>query len=184
MMYLLPLLCKMIDGLQIESFCPMGTDVVEWFSHNTGFVEFLSVLLGGQFRLPFLFTECMKKHLISCLSMTISLNVFQSCFYILHPFSMLSHSLSVRGHQSFLFCCYTPFFEILLLNLSTYWQWYYTQNNNLHPQWVFNSMDESMWEDHKRGWTNKEIYFFMLHIRKTPKTYNQDTGRSTWQTFL
>lgn len=30
----------------------------------------------------------------------------------------------------------TPFFQILLLNLSTYWQWYYTgllQKNNLHP---------------------------------------------------
>lgn len=41
MMYLLPSLWQMIDGLQIESFCLMGTDVVEWFSHCSGFVGFL-----------------------------------------------------------------------------------------------------------------------------------------------
>lgn len=67
MMYLLPLLCQMIDGLQIESFIPTGTDVVERFSDNTGFVEFLSVLLCGQSRLLLLFTEGLKKHLSVCL---------------------------------------------------------------------------------------------------------------------
>lgn len=102
LLWLLPLLWQMIDGFQIESFCLMGADVVEWFSHS-GFVEFLSVLPCGQLRLPFLFTEYMKKYLISCLSVTISLNVSQSCFYILHPFSVLSRSLAVSGAQMFLF---------------------------------------------------------------------------------
>lgn len=80
-----------------------GKNAVEWFSHNTGCVEFLSVLLCGQFRLPSLFTERIKKHLISGLCRF--LLMFCRILYILHSFSMPSHSMLMRRVEKILFCC-------------------------------------------------------------------------------
>lgn len=89
------------------------------FSHSNHFVEFLSVLPCGQLKLHPLFTECIKNHMISCLSMTVYLNILQ---ILSLSFSMPSHNLLVRILLSFPFAVTTPFFEILFLNLSVYWQ--------------------------------------------------------------
>lgn len=89
------------------------------FLHNNHFVEFLSVLPCGQLKLYPLFTECIKNHIISCLSMTVYPNILK---ILLLFFSVPSHNLLVRRLLSFPFAVTTPFFEILFLNLSIYWQ--------------------------------------------------------------
>lgn len=67
------------------------------FFHGTGGVEFLPVL-WGQFRLPFLFIICMIKHLISCLSVAISLKVFQRQLFLRS--SSLLRAVHIVGERS------------------------------------------------------------------------------------
>lgn len=188
MMYLLPIMANdwCIANWIILSYRNWCSWVI--FTHS-GFVAFLSVLPCGQFRLPFLFTESLKKYLISCLSVTISLNVSQSCFYILHPFSLLPSNLAVGGVQMFLFSSpfiKTPFSEILLLNISAYWQGYITapmEKNNLIPSgYSIPWMRACERTTEQNGQTRKDIYLYSLWGKHKESVI--DTGRSIWQMFL
>lgn len=81
-----------------------GKNAVEWFSHNTGFVEFLlSFSVANSNCLPCLqngskstwFPVCLWRFLL----------MFCRILYILHSFSMPSHSMLMRRVEKFLFCC-------------------------------------------------------------------------------